>query len=442
MRIVIIGAGQVGSYLAERLAHEGQDIVVIESDPIQAAELQSTVDCLVITGSGTSQESLREARLGDADLLIAVTSSDAVNVLACHAAARFGVPRKVARVEDPDLRDELELLGVDAVIDPNAALAHELLLLVKRGGVSEVIEFADGQLVLIGGYIPQSAPMAGITLAELREQVSGWQWIVAALVRHGETIVARGDTTIEIGDHVLIMARTGETKEAIHLLGLEERPAHKVMVLGSTRLAQLTASELLSGGIHTVIIDEDPARTHELAAKYEKLVVVQGDPTDPRVLASEGIDNVDAVLALTGWDQVNVLGSLVAAAMGVSMTVARFHRVELVPLLAGVGISAAVSSRLAAANAILRFVRRGRIHTVAIFQDTDAEAIELQVGSRGDAVGKSLIEIGLPKSVIVGGVLRDGEAFVPHGSTVIAPGDRLTVFALPTAIASVEKLFA
>ncbi len=441
MRIVIIGAGQVGSYLAQRLSQEGQDVVVIESSAARARDLQAMVDCLVITGSGTSQEVLKEARLDDADLLIAVTSSDAVNVLACYAGARFGVARTVARVEDPDLKGELELLGVDVVIDPNAALAHDLQQLVLRGGVSESIEFADGELVLIGGYIPEGAPVAGTRLEELRDQVSGWDWIVAAIVRNGETMVARGDNVIEEGDHVLIMAKTNHSHDAIELLGLHENPARKVLVLGATRLAELTAVELVEAGIQTILIDQDIVRTHELAARHERLIVVQGDPTDPNVLRSEGIESVDAVLALTGWDEVNILGGLVATALGVSMTVARFHRVELVSLLAGVGIDAAVSSRLAAANAILRYVRRGRIHTVATFQDTAAEAIELQVGFDGTAAGKTLIDIGLPKSVIVGGILRDGNAFVPHGDTVVRPGDRMIVFALPEAIGAVEKLF-
>jgi trk system potassium uptake protein TrkA len=178
-----------------------------------------------------------------------------------------------------------------------------------------------------------------------------------------------------------------------------------------------------------------------LAADHPNIVVVQGDPTDPRLLRTEGIENVDALLALTGWDEVNILSSLVANALGVDTTVARFHRLELLALLSGTGLDAAVSTRLAAANAILRFVRRGRIYSVATFQDTEAEAIDIQVDAASTAVGKSLAEIKLPKTAIVGGLLRDAKGFVPIGETVIEAGDHVVVVAMPEAISTVEKLF-
>jgi trk system potassium uptake protein TrkA len=441
MRIVIVGAGQVGSHLAERLSIEGQDVVVIESDAARAAEMQESLDALVIHGNGSSRETLEQAKVGDAKMLIAVTSSDAANILACQAGQSFGVPLKIARVEDPDLRDGLTELGVDVLIDPTDALARDLLALVKRGGVSEIIGFAEEQLVLLGGFITVGAPVEGITLAELKGRVSAWNWLVTAVVRNGKTKIARGDTTVNAGDHVLIMAKASETKEAIELLGLEEHPARKVMVVGATRLAQLTAKLLTEAGFQTIIIDEEAARCRALAAEFPNIVVVQGDPTDPRVLRSEGVENVDALLALTGWDQVNILSSLVANALGVETTVARFHRLELVGLLAGTGLDAAVSSRLAAANAILRYVRRGRIHSVATFQDSDIEAIELQVDGNSESVGQNLRQVKLPKTAIVGGILRDGKAFVPRGETVIEAGDRVVVVALPEAISTVEKLF-
>lgn len=441
MRIVIVGAGQVGSHLAERLSIEGQDVIVIEADPARAAEMQDSLDALVIQGNGSSREILEQARVGDAKMLIAVTSSDAANILACQAGQRFGVPLKIARVEDPDLRDGLQDLGVDVLIDPTEALANDLLALVRRGGVSEIIEFAEDQLILLGGFITEKAPVAGRTLAELKDSVSAWNWLVTAVVRNGKTKIARGDTMVNPGDHVLIMAKATETREAIELLGLEEHPARKVMVVGATRLAQLTAELLAGAGFQTIIIDQEAARCRALAAEHPNIVVVQGDPTDPRVLRSEGIESVDALIALTGWDEVNIMSSLVANALGVETTVARFHRLELVGLLAGTGLDAAVSSRLAAANAILRFVRRGRIHSVATFQDSEAEAIELQVDAASGSVGQSLRELKLPKSAIVGGVLRDGKAFVPKGDTVIEPGDRVVVVALPEAISTVEKLF-
>jgi trk system potassium uptake protein len=442
MRIVIIGAGTVGSYIAERLAFEGQDIVVIESDPARAQELQDSVDCLVINANGASIQALEDARVEDAELLIAVTSSDAVNVLACQAAARLGVPKRVARVQDHTLREDLESHGVDVVIDPVEALAKELVLLVQRGGASEVVEFADGKISLFGAYVHDGSPLDGITLGELRRRMTGWDWIVGAVVRNGETFIGRGDTEIDGGDHVLVVTSGKSAHEALELMGVEEHAARKVFILGGTRLALLTAENLVKAGIKTVLVDREANKLAELSARYDKLIVVEGDPTDLRILKSEGIENADVVIGLTGWDEVNILGCLIGKALGVGTTVARFARIEYASLLTGHGIDAGVSTRLAAANEILRHIRRGLIHSVATFQDTDAEAIELQVGAESSAIGKSLHDIGLPKSAIVGGVVRGKKAFIPHGTTEIQEGDRLIAIALPDAIPAVEKLFA
>lgn len=441
MRIVIVGAGTVGSYLAQRLAAEGQDVVVVESDAARAAELQSTVDCLVVTGNGASPRVLEEAGIRNADLLIAVTSSDAANVLACHAGARMGVASKVARVQDPALRDETKILGVDVVIDPGTALARELSLLVDQGGASELVEFADGNLVLIGGYMEDNAEIVGITLAELRERVSAWDWLVVAIIRHGQTFIARGDTKLKIGDHVIVLAKAGKTDEAITFMGQRRRRARKVLIIGGTRLAMLTAEALCAQKIQTIVVDSDEERCKAIATELPAVIVAHGDPTDPKVLTAAGIDGVDVVLALTGWDEINILGCLVAKALGVVTTVARLARIDLVGLLPGVGIDAGVSSRLAAANEILRFVRRGQIHSVTTFHDSDAEAIELQVPVGSNAAGKSLAELELPKSVIVGGIYRAGEAFIPHGPTVILAGDTLILVASRKSIADVEELF-
>ncbi len=442
MRIVIVGAGAVGSYLAERLSAEGQDVVVIEDDEDRAADLQDRIDALVITGNGASPTVLHEAGVDRADLLIAVSNSDGANVLACHVAADLGVKRTVARVEDPDMREAVAGLEVDFVIDPGEAAAFELGALVRQSGVSELVEFGGGSLSLVGATIPPKSPLASKPLNELRLTQSDFDWVVAALVRHGETIVAHGDTTIEPGDHVLIMVNSGDVDRATQLLGVRHHSIERVVILGATRLAELTAAHLTNEGYEVIVIDEDPARCRKLAEHQGKTLVICDDPTDPETLRSLNLDDRDAVLGLTGWDEVNVLGCLLGKALGASSTVARFNRIEYVSLLQGTGIEAAVSSRLIAAGAILRFVRRGRIHSVVTFKDTDAEAIELEVGKNSPAVGRSLVELGMPRDAVIGGVLRDGETFVPSGISTIEAGDRVILFSMPDSITTVEKLFA
>jgi trk/ktr system potassium uptake protein len=440
MRIIIVGAGAVGSYLAERFSIEGHDVVVIESDAERVHQLESQLDAMVIMGNGASAATLEQAGLQEADLLVAVSSSDAVNVLACNAATKLGIPITVARVEDPELKAEVEALGVNLVIDPGAAAARELMVLVGTGRVAELIEFADGGLVLVGAYIARESPVVGRSLAGLREMVTEWDWLVVAVVRDGETFIARGDTELHAGDHVLMMAEAGHTKTPFSLLGLSDRPAEKVVILGGTRLAQMTATLLSRRGVATTLIDEDPERCRAIAEALPNVVVVCANPVDPKILAAEGVGNADEVLALTGWDGDNLLGSAVARALGAGEVTARFNDTELAGLLGGAGVDATVSPKLSAANEILRFVRRGKIYSAVTVPGSDAEAIELEVGPASPAVGKTLRELKLPKTLIIGGMQRDGEAFVPRGDTTVRVGDHLIAVALPGGISAAEKL--
>jgi trk system potassium uptake protein TrkA len=441
MHIIIIGAGAVGSYLAERLSAEGQDVIVIDDNEQRAAELQDQIDALVLVGNGASIHTLEEAHVSKADLLIAVSNSDGANVLACHAAKEMGVKTTIARIEDPEIREGSDRLGVDVVIDPSATAAEELVDIVGFGGASEMIQFADGKLVMVGGNVAANAPITMGPLSLLRLRSAEWGWVVAALVREGRTIVAHGDTTVRAGDHALVMTTDDNVDRATEMIGVKRLHIDRAIIMGGTRLAVLAAKGMLRAGLAVVLIDEDGPKTAALASKYPKALVINGDPTDPDVLRELDLGKHDVALGLSGWDEVNLLGCLVAKAIGAGMVIARFNRIPYVGLLAGVGIDAAVSSRLMAASAILRFVRRGQVEQVATFSDTDAEAIEIEVSTASRAVDKTLLELTLPKGVIIGGVSRNGTTFVPDGSTVIRAGDHIIFFALPPDIEESTALF-
>lgn len=440
MRVVIVGAGAVGSYLAMRLSGEGQDVVVVESDPGRAADLQERLDVLVLTGNGASPAVLRKAGSDLAELLIAVSNSDGVNALACHVARALDVPRTIARIEDPDLRDGIDDLGIDVIIDPEEMAAREVLTLVRQRGVSDLIEFAEGRLLLLGGIVRQGSPLLGRSLAELRAEHTDLDWAVAAIVRHGDTLVVRGATTIREFDHVLIMVRRRDLEGARALLGLVRGDIERVFVTGATRLADLAVDLMLDQGLEVVAIDRDRARCHQLADRHPKALVILGDPTDPTVLSDLGPAPTDAVAALSGWDDANLTSCLVGKALGASTAVARFHRPSYVRLLIGSGLDASVSSRLAAANAILRFVRRGRIHSVSTFKDTQAEALDIEVEAGSAADGAVLAELDVPAGTVIGGVARGDNVIVPRGDTAFEAGDRLIVFSPPEAIHDVEAL--
>ena len=441
MRIIIVGAGAVGSYLAERLSAEGQDVVVIEYDEKRATQLQESIDALVLTGNGASKHLLEEAEADKSDLLIAVSNSDGANVLACFTATELGTKTTIARIEDPELREGADRLGVDVVIDPSATTAEELVSIVGIGGASEVIQFADGKLVMVGGIVSPNAAITDGPLRDLRIRQAEWGWVVAALVRDGRTIVAHGDTVVRAGDHALLMTTDDRVAEATRILGLKRRNLDRAIIMGGTRLAELTADAMSEAGVSVVIVEEDMDRCSDLASHHPQALVICGDPTDPDVLGDLDLGPKDVAIGLTGWDEVNLLGCLVAKASGAGMAISRFNRISYVGLLSGLGIDAAVSSRLMAASAILRFVRKGKVEQVATFSDTDAEALEIEVSAGSEACNKTLFDLNLPVGVIVGGISRDGTTFVPDGSTVVRGGDHIIFFSLPRDIEESVALF-
>jgi trk system potassium uptake protein TrkA len=441
MRIIIVGAGAVGSYLAERLSAEGQDVVVIEDDERRAAELQNHIDALVLHGNGASTQILEKAGAENADLLIAVSNSDGANVLACHTGKQLGAKTTIGRIEDPEIREGADRLGVDVVIDPSATAAEELVGIVGLGGASELIQFAEGKLVMVGGIVAPNAPITTAPLRQLRLRQAEWGWVVAALVRDGRTIVAHGDTAVRAGDHALVMTTDDKVDSATRILGVKRRNIDRALILGGTRLAELSADYMLDAGLTVVVVDEDPDRCSFLASRHPHALVICGDPTDPDVLGELDPGPKDVALGLSGWDEVNLLSCLVAKASGAGMVIARFNRIAYVGLLSGVGIDAAVSSRLMAAGAILRFVRMGEVERVVTFSDTDAEAIEIEVTDGAEACGKTLLDLKLPVGVIIGGISRDGTTFVPDGSSIVRPGDHIIFFALPRDIEESSALF-
>lgn len=441
MRIIIVGAGAVGSYLAERLSTDGQDVVVIEDHEGRAAELQESIDALVLQGNGASAQMLEQAGAAESDLLIAVTSSDGANILACYTSTQLGAKTTIARIEDGELREGADRLGVDMIIDPSATAAEELVGIVGLGGASELVQFADGKLVMVGGRVAPNAPITVGPLRELRVRQAEWGWVVTALVRDGRTIVAHGDTVVRPGDHALLMTTDDRVDAATRLLGVKRRSIDRVIIVGGTRLAEITSDVMAEAGLSVVIIEEDADRCRFLAGRHPFALVINGDPTDPQVLGDLDLSSKDVVMALSGWDEVNLMSCLVAKASGAGMAISRFNRVEYVGLLGGHGIDAAVSSRKVAAAAILRFVRQGQVEQVATFSDTDAEAIEIEVEEGAVAIEKSLLDLGLPVGVTIGGISRNGTTFVPDGSTVVRAGDHIIFFALQRDIAKSSALF-
>ncbi len=440
MRVVIVGAGHDGFYLAETLSAEGQDVVVIEADEDKAAKVQDRLDVMAIAGNGASPVVLRRAGAERADLVIAVTDSDGANVMACHSARTLGPARTVARVEDAELREVAPGLGVDVVIDARESTAREVVALVRHAGASEYVEYAGGRLVLIGGRIAADSRVAGRRLATLKESELEWPWVLAATIRDGNLLMSRGSLEMAAGDHALVMTEALHVRRSMELFGFGRGPARRVLLLGGTRIAVMAAEQLIDDGLEVLIVEREAERC-EMLARRSRALVIHGDPTDAGVLHGLQPGRGDIAVGVSGWDEVNLMSCLVARAVGAETTIARFGRRALAGLLKGVGVDAVVSARVAAANAILRFVRRDRILSVVTFVDTDAEAIEIEVAPDSGAVGSALTEAKPPRGTVVCGVTRGEEAFVPHGGTRIEKGDRIVVLSGREDIDAVEALF-
>ncbi len=440
MRIVIVGAGHDGFYLAETLSAEGQDVVVIEADEDKAAQVQDRLDVMVIAGNGASPAVLRRAGSERADLVIAVTDNDGANVMACHSARTSGSARTVARVEDTEMREVSPGLGVDVVIDARESTAREVVALVRHAGASEYVEFADGHLVLIGGRVAPNSRVAGRRIANLKESELEWPWVLATTIRDGELLMSRGSLEMNAGDHVLVMTEASSVEKSMNLFGFGRGRTRRALLLGGTRIAIMAAEQLIDAGIEVLIVEREAERC-EMLARRSRALVIHGDPTDPGVLHRLQPGRGDVAVGVSGWDEVNLMSCLVAKAVGAETTIARFGRRALAGLLKDAGVDAVVSARVAAANAILRFVRRDRILSVATFMDTDAEAIEIEVAPESPAVGASLTETQPPRGTVICGVIRGEEAFVPHGGTRIEKGDRIVVLSGREDIDAVEALF-
>ncbi len=447
MHVIIIGAGEVGGYLAERLTIEGLDVVVVEIDAARAAALGNELDVQVIVGSGSSPDVMLQAGVKRADLVAAVTQNDEVNMVASLLSKQHDVETTVVRVESDAMRGQLagELLravGADVVVDPDAETADEILELVHATGADEVYPMADGQLVVIGAVVSEDSPLAGRSLGEIGESLGDeWNFLFGAITRAGETVIPRGEQDLLAGDHVRVVCRASAKQELLGLLGVSGARAQRVMVLGGGAVGSRVAARLQDEGVEVVLVERDPARAAALADELQRVLVVQGDVTDTGLLLEESVGRMDAVVAATGEDSANVLACAFAIAEGADFTVAVLHRLALLPLVRRFGIDAALSPRTASANAVLRSVRRDTT-AVATFLEEDSEVDEWEVAAGSRADGAKVADLPLPKEILIGAMVRPGEeSRIVRGRTELRAGDHVVVFGRPNTLAVVKPIF-
>jgi trk/ktr system potassium uptake protein len=442
MHVIIVGGGTDGSYLAERLIAEGEDVAIIELNPARAAELRNRLDALVVTGNGANPSEQRRAGAERAELLLAVSNDDGVNVLAAQTAKTLGIRRTVARLENPEIESVVASVGVEEVVDPRQVVARQMVRLIDRPGLSDWSQFGSGKLTVIGGIVGPSSALVGQRLEDVRASFHGWDCVISSIVRDDLTLVGAGDTVVEVYDKVLIAVPTADEDRAGELLGLSPEKIRRVIVVGGGRVAEVTAQLLREDGKQVILMHDHEDRAREIAERQPRLEVMFADATNPAALTSIGVGRRDAVAALTRDDASNILVCLIAKAMGASATVARYNRLALFDLISTPDIDAGVSTEVAAANEVLRYVRRGAYVSAVNFMTGDVEAVEIQLREAAPVIGKTIAELDRPGGMVIGGVLRGDEAIVPRGDTRFEFGDRVVVFQMPAVAAAVEKLFA
>ena len=447
MRILILGAGDVGLHLAQQLALENHDVVMIEQDRERARMAQDFLDALVVEGNGASLTTLEQAGITKTDLLLAVTSHDEVNIMACLSAAQYEVPKRIARVSKPDYYDHTgilppERLGVDLMINPERECALESYQLLQSAAAAEFAQFENGLVQLIGVRVKPGAPVAGKRLLEIGRGMQDVRALVVAIARRGETIIPSGATRIEEGDQVFILGEREHMPNVLPLAGYERFDLRRVIIAGGSREAWFLAHMLESHKIGCTLIERDRSRAFELSEDLRKTLVLHGDATDLELLEMEAIGDADGFVAYTGSDETNLLSCLLAKNLGTHRVISLIKRFNYIPLVSRVGVDAAVSPRMAAVNAILTHVRRGSVLAVATLKGTRAEGIEFNVSTRFPYIDMPLSAMKLPKGSLIGAIIRDERAIIPGGDDEIRPGDRVVVFVIPESLRKVEDLFA
>lgn len=449
MRVLIAGGGQVGTLIARRLTREGNEVTILDPNPERCAELEETLDARVVEGSASRLRTMRHAGIREAQMLIAVTDTDEVNLLCCLIAqAEAPGAIKVARLRTHEVDEWGKVaaasgLRIDLLIHPERELAERVMRVIRLPGVSDVVDFAEGKVKLFGMQVEPGSWLVGRTLQQIQEARPPADSLVAMIFRGSQVIIPHGAVALREQDQLYTLATSDNLAEVIRFMGLGgSGRLERVFVLGGKQLG-ITCAQLLQGqGVSVKLFERDARRSARIAEILDQTVVIRADGTDQAILEEENIQGVDAFLAFTNEDEVNIIASLLARRLGARKVVALINRLNYLPMAQRVGVHTTVSPRLAAVDLILQFVRKGRVMSVTTFREEEAEAIELVATERSKYVGRKLKDLRFPGGSIVGAIVRPhGEVIVPRGEGEIRPGDRVIFFTLESAVRELESAF-
>jgi len=448
LKIVIVGAGEVGFYIANHLTLENKEVVVIDKNADAIRRVSDHLDVQVVQGSGSSPVVLEEAGIRDAEILLAVTDSDEANLVACLVANVLSPStKKLARVRAGDFDQYHDHFRehaphIDTIINPEIEVVKTIASMLSVPGAADVGEFADGRIKFIGIYLDSNSPLAGVKLSEIPDKITHVRLLIAAVVREEELIIPRGDDYLMPGDLVYFISEEEKLQETLEVFDKYDQPLKRALIVGGGNIGFRLAKSLEENSIYCKIIEKSPDRCAEIAERLNRTVVLCGDGSDQALLAEENIRDIDVVITLTENEETNILASLLAMRMGANKSITKVSRFSYFPLMKAIGLEQVVSARLSAINTLLQHIRKGKVLSAISLKGEQAEVMEALALETSDIVDKPLKKISFPKGAIVAGIIRKDDIIIPTGESVIRPEDRVIIFARRQAIAKVEKMLS
>lgn len=445
MKIIVAGAGEVGTHLAKMLSSEFHDITVIDPDAESLKSIDSNLDLLTITGSATSFEILKEAKVKKADLFISVTHSEETNITAAIIAKTLGAKKTIARVDnyeyiEPENISYFIRLGIDYLIYPERIAAREVVNLLGQGEIFESVDFSGGKLSLYVLKLDEKAPVIDKTLIDVIKHNKHIEFRAVAIARNGKTIIPRGNDSFQVNDLVYVVTNKSGIPDVLKYSGKKKIEIKNIMILGGSRIGKRVAKSL-ENRFNIKLIEIDKNKSAQLADYLSNSLVINGDGRDIDLLNQEGLSNMDIFIAVTGNSETNILSCLLAKKMGVKKTIAEIENIDYIDLGESMGIDTIINKKLVTASRIFKFTMSAEVETMKCLTGSDADVLEFVAKENSKITKESLRNIDFPKDAIVGGIIRGNKSFIATGNTIIEADDRVVVFALPSAVKKLDNLF-
>ena len=448
MKIVIAGAGEVGSHLAKMLSNEYHDLTIIDNDETRLNRVAESADVITVFGSPTSSKTLSYAGAAKADLFIAVSPSQEqdVNLISALLAKKMGSGRVTARINNDEyLQNENKLLftemGIDLLFYPEKIASHEIIDLLKQTGTSEFMDFSGGKLQLIVFRLEDGAPLLDKTMSDYTGE-GELQYRAVAIAREGKTIIPRSNTRFKLHDLVFVISKRTGVQEVMSYSGKNNIDVRRLMIVGGGRIGEMVAKKLENSVDYIKLIERRRERCDYLNESLNKTLVINGDARNTDLLIEEDVNDFDAFVAVTSSSETNILSCVMAKKMGVAKTIAEVENIDYIKLAEGMGVDAVINKKLITASRIFRFTLSNKVQSIKCLNGSDAEILEFIVNPNSAVTRDKVRNLDFPKEAIIGGVIRGNNSFIAVGDTEIKPYDRVVVFALPTALKKVNKFFA